>query len=617
MRIPLTLAGTVLVLFLSGTLASSPAHAGLPVNAALNFDNTWTTQYRAGDKPQGGGNTCLSGWTCGAFDAAVCQFSALSATRQRIIASGTDVCWMYKTFASESNIHLEFILEGSIVWNPQAFAGGGIFVLQGSDWDVNARSQVNFVQAGTPRFRVNAQDPASPTAQLGNAGTTPALGLAYEYRASDDNESGWEADDTSTFIQIGGSRTSLAAKASGRFGVFWSANGVSESTTAIFELVEQSTTLAFAPDPDPPPPDPPGSQTEAILDQLFTNKPAYLEWLDGIGQPTGGYPTAVNAWQNWIGQPLGITAVWNACDGGAGTTWAAWEDGNGCAYFQDVMAADSGVPDTTPIVIAQPMFPAAFGGLKGCPASQATVWANAAAGQLDSHYVTFAQNLRAYVESRGRATNTLIIRLGWEMTGTWYQWSICGTSNVPNWRTAYNRVVAILRDELPGVLIDFAPAQRYTASNCNLTCMIEGGAQPDLDFDILTRSTHDGPCCGSPPFTTSEATFYQEHRTNNSDAMIDLDEQRAVAKTYDRPIGYSEWGTQPGAIPPCDPATGGQWSTAPNPDIYIREIHDFLVEPATQGMVAYTIYMHGSCEQLYNSNAANTAARNMYKSLFQ
>jgi hypothetical protein len=579
------------------------AMAGLAVNAGINFDGSFNTQYRAGDKPQGGGDTFLSGYTGGALGTATCSFTALDSDTQQITGNNVDgFCTVHVAIGSEANQHIKERINANPIWNTKPFARGGVY-LGSSTWNSGYAAHVGWVQDTLTRFRAN--EFGTFYSAVGSTCTTLPCYVAIEYEAATDIVCGYESPDNSTWTRIGNCQTATSAIASGnRKGLFLNSSNDGSSITMSFDVITNDNTLRLGGSNQPPDPDPPGSNTEAILAKItnYGSGP----FAHGHSQGSGGWPTNTNTWQTWLGQQLDITHVWDSAS--CATTWSVWDSGSGCDNNKDVMASDSGVPDTTTLVISRPLWPAEYADNDSCPSSAQTAWANAATGALDAHYNTWATNFAARLASVGRNPNSVVIRLGWEMTGNWYPWSVCASqaNNVTNFKATWNRVVAIIRGKLPGIMIDFGPARQQASSTCNLTCMSSG-----LDYDIQSRSLHDGPSPNG--FATSESAFFTQQRTTGS-SFISLDEVRAVALANDKPFGFGESGTQLGENDPLGPCDGS-WLKAPNPDIFIKEVHDFLTEPESVGKVAYYIYFSSSCSSIMTRQSHPAAI--MYKSLFQ
>lgn len=325
------------------------------------------------------------------------------------------------------------------------------------------------------------------------------------------------------------------------------------------------------------------------------NNPGGPPWPSGVGQITT--PTGLSAWQEWMGYDADVVVAWSY----PASTWADFRTGRADvgAYFQ---AALKHLPKSTTIVHAYPMLPVEVSN-RGC--RNPGVWDRFAAGEFDSHYREMARNMRTLIQSSGRDPSTVIIRLGWEMNGEWYPWSIC--DKVTQFKQSWERAVRIIREEMPVMQFDFSASRPYVGftagrnygggSGVNLA----GFLPADDSYDFISRSTHDGQ-----PFTTSVQTF--EASTLNPPASarsIGLLELRNTAVSKGKKFALSEWGTQ---IEDCEEA----WPQSPEPSMFLENVYEFLL--ANSEHVAWDAYFSVGCTQLHNRQS--TDAAKSYKSLW-
>jgi hypothetical protein len=233
------------------------------------------------------------------------------------------------------------------------------------------------------------------------------------------------------------------------------------------------------------------------------------------------------------------------------------------------------------------------------------VWDQFAAGNFDSHYREMSSNMRRLIEGSGRDPSTVVIRLGWEMNGEWYPWSIC--DKVPQFKQSWERAVRIIRDEMPAIQFDFSVSRPYAGYTSGRDYRggpginLAGFLPSDDSYDFISRSTHDGQ-----PFTTSDSTF--ETSTLNPPAStrsIGLRELRDTAVARGKKFALSEWGAQ---LQDCD----GNWQQSPNAAMFLKNVYEFLLANAQN--VAWDAYFSVSCTQLYGRQT--TDAAKTYKSLW-
>lgn len=320
-------------------------------------------------------------------------------------------------------------------------------------------------------------------------------------------------------------------------------------------------------------------------------------WLSGVGQIAmpGGY----SKWKQVMGYDVDIMAVWVSVS--SMNTWNDFETGQGGsgAYLLNAMNL---LPKSTPIIVSYPMLPISHSN-RGC--KNPGVWDQFARGDFDNHYAVMAKNFKQLALEHGRDPSNHIFRLGWEMNGEHYPWSIC--NKVSEFKQSWERAVGIIRAELPGVLFDFSPAHRYVGytagRNYNGTDGINlAGFLPDPStYDVISMSHHD-----VRPFTTSDSVW-EEFVVSppKSERKIGLKELVDTATANGKKFALTEWGTQ---ITDCGP----DHPAASNPALFLRKTYEFLY--ANRSKLAWDTHFSVSCTQVYDR--LSTAAGQTYKDLW-
>jgi hypothetical protein len=232
------------------------------------------------------------------------------------------------------------------------------------------------------------------------------------------------------------------------------------------------------------------------------------------------------------------------------------------------------------------------------------MWDDFAAGKFDAHYRAFARSFTDIVRSKGRDPANHVIRLGWEMNGNWYPWSIC--NKVEEFKRSWERAVNILRTEIPGIMIDFSPSRPYVgftegrAYNGTPGINLEGFLPAEHSYDVISRSHHD-----THPSVTSEDTWQAHLRPPASKKEIGLLELVEAGIAHGKKIALTEWATQ---MEDCGP----NHRTAPDPALFIKKTYEFLTENAAN--IAWDTHFSPSCTQLYGRQS--TSAAEAYKSLW-
>jgi hypothetical protein len=286
-------------LALLALLLALPVFAGITIKADLNFDGGWDTVYRAGDKPIGGGDTCLSGWTCATFGTGSGQFDDQSASAINITATtpGDEdgIAAVYKTFAMETNRHLAFRVTG-ITGNQDQYAGCGAFISD-DDADFSTPDYKDYgwlPVVGSMRFK-SAVGGATELGQFLAGGIVGHYG-GLEYNATTNTTTGWYSADNVTWFQIG---TAVSHTFSaGRYGFFATSANAVASTTCSLTTIADSTTLSFVDG---------GSAPTLLFDEDFESATWYTDNPWGNGTNIGP-----------IANPGSLMA--RDCDAGNGVT---------------------------------------------------------------------------------------------------------------------------------------------------------------------------------------------------------------------------------------------------------------------------------------------------------
>lgn len=327
------------------------------------------------------------------------------------------------------------------------------------------------------------------------------------------------------------------------------------------------------------------------------NKPGGPPWPSGVGQIQ--MSTGYGRWKQYMGYDVDIMAVW-VSQQKVGT----WDDfrtgkGEGSGYLLDAMRM---LPASTPIIVSYPMLPRSDSN-KGC--NNPAVWDRFARGDFDDHYLVMAQNFKKLAQQYGRDPSNTIFRLGWEMNGEHYPWSICNKVN--EFKQSWERATRIIRAEIPGVLFDFSPAHRYvgyTAGlNYNGTDGINlAGFLPDPStYDVISMSHHD-----VRPFTTSESEWQNSIvAPPRSEKRIGLQELVDTATAKGKKFALTEWATQ---LADCGP----DHPTSPDPALFLKKTYEFLW--ANRSKVAWDTHFSVGCTELYDRSS--TEAAKTYKELW-
>jgi hypothetical protein len=218
-------------------------------------------------------------------------------------------------------------------------------------------------------------------------------------------------------------------------------------------------------------------------------------------------------------------------------------------------------------------------GIGVCPGSggsSGVTLAQVAAGAGDTYWTQLGQNINKYC---GTKQNQVVLRLGWEMNGDWYQWGY-GSGNsswnsVSDFKAAWQRIVPKVRANAPGVKFEWCPSSGRVASSTGLS----GGYPGNSYVDIIGLDVYDQYDTGG----------WQNILNGGNGVSIGLATLRSFAKSNGKPEAYTEWGLE-------DTSNGH----ADNPT-FILGMYCFFMEAAASGS---SVDHHG----LWNSNSGGPNA---------
>lgn len=165
----------------------------------------------------------------------------------------------------------------------------------------------------------------------------------------------------------------------------------------------------------------------------------------------------------------------------------------------------------------------------GSPSSTQIHLSDVASGTYDSHWQTLGTNINTTL---GSLQNQLVIRLGWEFNGNWYQWGIQSpnTWNTPSiFVSAFQHIVTQIRSKAPNVKFAWNMSLTAPMPTGGLSACYPGNSY----VDIISIDVYDA---------------YNGNKWSNivnggSGVMSGgLAGWRSFALTQGKPEGYSEWG---------------------------------------------------------------------------
>ncbi len=216
--------------------------------------------------------------------------------------------------------------------------------------------------------------------------------------------------------------------------------------------------------------------------------------------------------EEWLGRPMdcvvvfgsetdwnAITGPWFAIDAPRGQDWSGW-------------VADA--PDERTLVISTAMVP------KDPPSD----WrARGAAGEYDEHWRAFGRNLVDV------GLGSSIVRLGWEMNGTWYETHYIGEDEErrEDWKEYFRRAVMAMEVDGSDFEIDFNIAEG-PQNSVGIEDMYPG----DDWVDIIGVDVYDSYIAPIDPGARWQA---KGEKVNSVQYVADF------AASVDKPISFPEW----------------------------------------------------------------------------
>ena len=174
---------------------------------------------------------------------------------------------------------------------------------------------------------------------------------------------------------------------------------------------------------------------------------------------------------------------------------------------------------------AVPMLP-----YNGTPSTPGYTLADAASGAYNAHYVSLADNL----VSAGFGAS--IIRLGWEMNGNWFPWSI--QNGNAEFASAFQQQVTAMRSAAgQAFLFDFNPA--CGSSYIDDIALDPAEAYPgDAYVDVIGMDIYD------QSYVSNWEVFANRWSTYISQPY-GLEWQRGFALAHGKRVSFPEWGLWP------------------------------------------------------------------------
>jgi hypothetical protein len=257
-------------------------------------------------------------------------------------------------------------------------------------------------------------------------------------------------------------------------------------------------------------------------------------------------PANVDAFGRWLGKPVTIASAFEAK--------GKWEDIDG-AHWQ--LGPWSQWVKSSPgrnLSLAVPLLPDTGGSLASC-----------SAGEYDVYWKNLANNLAQF------GLNSVYLRIGWEMEGTWFRWGAPqGSGKEAHFAGCFRRVVDAMRLVQPANQWKFVwnPGLDGWKTPAWFDATWPGDGYVDVvGVDIYDQSW----VANTYPYPTGcdEACRLARQKTAWNFQSGRLNALRNFAVAHGKPMAFPEWGV----IIRYDGHGGGD-----NPH-FIQRMHEFITDP--------------------------------------
>jgi Glycosyl hydrolase family 26 len=283
-----------------------------------------------------------------------------------------------------------------------------------------------------------------------------------------------------------------------------------------------------------------------------------------LGVYTGGGDTAeFTSFSKWLG---GRPAY--ALDFLSDESWSTIEQPSWS------LAQWSGIGES--VVLSVPML----------PASGATL-AQGASGAYNSYFTTLARALVAGGDGNG------ILRLGWEMNGNWFPWSI-QNGNAANYAAYWRQIVTTMRAVSPGLRFDFT-ANAGSSTTAGQLLNPEAAYPGDEYVNYIGMDVYDQSW-------VSNASNAEARWAGYVSESYGLTWQREFAAAHGKPVTFPEWGLDSGGS-----GTGGGDSPQ-----FIQLMYNWMLS----SNMAYQMYFDVDAADGNHELSEYPNAAALYKKLF-
>jgi hypothetical protein len=257
-------------------------------------------------------------------------------------------------------------------------------------------------------------------------------------------------------------------------------------------------------------------------------------------------PTNVDAVGQGLGTPVTIATAFEAMDSWDTVDGAGWQLG---PWSRWVTAS----PGRT-LSLAIPLFPKTGGSLASC-----------SAGEYNVYWRNLANNLASY------GLNSIYLRLGWEMEGTWFPWGAPqGSGKEASFAGCFRQVVETMRQAQPANQWKFV--WNPGLDGWKTTAFFDATWPGDAYVDVVGVDMYDQSWVANTypyPAGCDAACRLARQKTAWTYQSARLDALRDFAAAHGKPLAFPEWAV----LIRADGHGGGD-----NPH-FIQKMHEFITDP--------------------------------------
>jgi hypothetical protein len=268
----------------------------------------------------------------------------------------------------------------------------------------------------------------------------------------------------------------------------------------------------------------------------------------------------VEAFEAWRGRRVDLKTIWGPRDtwedvagGDDDLSFTGWFGG----MFEGSAGHGYGLACSWPLVAEE----------SHSVTADPLVWEKGARGEFDRYYERFARKLGRFVERFG--IEPIIVRVAWESNGDKYPHSVTD-GYVQEWKDTFKRSVDLLREHVPGALIDWSSIKKGKTKAGNHE-LYPG----DDAVDIVGVDYYDA----WPP-SRHESAWARNARNETRGGPTGLQTWLDFAVSRGKPLSLPEYAIR------ADLKDGGGGDN----DVYVRKIFDFI--SANREHIAYENYFN-------------------------